>query len=245
MKLQGKPVLNIGINKEGSDYIVSDIHGMYDKLFDKLSEVNFNFSKDRLFSVGDFVDRGEDSLKCFELLKEDWFYAVRGNHEQAAIDYSRGQMTAFEYRQWGGQWFIDLEPSEQASIALALDKLPWAIQLKTANGIIGIVHSQPTKIDGKYNWKKFVKAIKYNDIWQRFYTHREQCLWQRLIVSDKSELQGNIPGVLAVVGGHTTIPEPLKQYNFYCLDTGACYNTDADGNYGKFTLLKADTLEFI
>lgn len=242
MQLSGKPILNIGINKKGIDYVVSDIHGCHDKLICKLTSVNFDFSKDRLFSVGDIIDRGPDSLKCLGLLNEHWFYSVRGNHCQAAIDYSRGQMPAWEYSQWGGQWFIDLPDDQRQSIASVLDDLPWVIQLKTVNGVIGIVHSQPVKIDGEYNWKRFIKAIKDNEILRGFKTIRNECTFDRSIVSNETELKGNIPGVLAVVGGHSTIPEPLKQHNFYCVDTGAVYN---HADYGYFTLLRADTLEFI
>lgn len=234
-----KPVLNIGINRIGVDYIVGDIHGKYALLLDKLSSINFDFSKDRLFSVGDIVDRGEDSYKCFSLIEEDWFYAVRGNHEQAAIDYSRGQMTSYEYIQWGGRWFCDLPKEDQSRIAEQLDTLPLVIQLKTAKGVIGIVHSQPIKIDGKYNWQRFIKAIKNDEILHNWNSVRELCTWDRSILQNETELKKNIPGVLAVVGGHTPVPEALKQYNFYCIDTGACYND------GYFTLLQADTLEFI
>ena len=101
MKLDSlKSVVNVGINTKGEDYIVSDIHGMYYKLLNKLDSFGFDFSKDRLFSVGDIIDRGPDSLKCVELLNEPWFFTVRGNHEQAAIDYSKGFMSAWEYEQW-------------------------------------------------------------------------------------------------------------------------------------------------
>lgn len=242
MKLIGKPVLNIGINKKGIDYIVGDLHGKFDKLIEKLRSIGFDKSKDRLFSVGDLIDRGEDSLKCFELLSKDWFFAVRGNHCQAAIDYSKGQMTRLEYNQWGGGWFIELPDEQRQSIAAKLSLLPWVIQLKTANGIIGIVHSQPVKLDARYNWQRFIKSIKDDEMLRGFKTARSECTFDRSIVSNETELKGNITGVLAVVGGHSTLQEPLKQYNFYCIDTGACYNQEG---YGYFTLLRADTLEFI
>jgi len=244
MQLSGKPILNVGINKKGLDYVVSDIHGCYDKLMNKLNSVNFDYSKDRLFSVGDLIDRGQDNLKCLGLLNEPWFFAVRGNHCQAAIDYSRGQMPAWEYSQWGGQWFIDLPDEQRQSIAEQLDLLPWVIQLKTVNGVIGIVHSQPVKIEGEYDWKRFIKSIKEDEYNTGYDSVREKCTFDRLIVSNETELKGNIPGVLAVVGGHTPIPEPIRQFNYFAIDTGACYNSEPEG-YGYFTLLRADTLEFI
>jgi len=73
-------------NKKGRDFIVGDIHGHYDELILSLEGLQFNFDKDRLFSVGDLVDRGTQSHKVVELLSENWFFAVRGNHEQMIIN---------------------------------------------------------------------------------------------------------------------------------------------------------------
>ena len=185
-----KPVLNIGTNNVGVDYIVSDIHGMYNKLQNKLDSFGFDFSKDRLFSVGDIIDRGPDSLNCLDLLNEPWFYSLRGNHEQACIDYFKGFMTAYEYKHWGGEWFIDLEKELQQYIVSILDKLPWVIQVKTKNGVVGIVHSQPVKIDGRYDWQKFVHAVKHNLPLNNFDDVRNACTWSRNIVRNENELNG-------------------------------------------------------
>lgn len=68
-------------NKTGRDFIVGDLHGYYSLLMKALDAVKFDFSKDRLFSVGDLVDRGPEVVNCLELLKEDWFHATMGNHE--------------------------------------------------------------------------------------------------------------------------------------------------------------------
>lgn len=71
----------IETNKCGRDFIVGDLHGHYSLLMHKLKLLNFDFEKDRLFSVGDLIDRGPEQLQCLSLLKESWFYAVMGNHE--------------------------------------------------------------------------------------------------------------------------------------------------------------------
>ena len=60
-------------------YICGDIHGMYDLLMYKLNEINFNFTTDILYCTGDLVDRGPDSYKVLQLIKEPWFKTVLGN----------------------------------------------------------------------------------------------------------------------------------------------------------------------
>lgn len=66
-----------------STYIVGDIHGQYDKLLNLLHKVAFDKTKDKLYSVGDILARGQDSLAVIEYLMSlgDSFDMVLGNHE--------------------------------------------------------------------------------------------------------------------------------------------------------------------
>jgi serine/threonine protein phosphatase 1 len=65
------------INKNGKDFVVGDIHGRFDELMKTLGEVGLNFSKDRLFSVGDLIDRGVQYREVIQLLSEPWFFSLR------------------------------------------------------------------------------------------------------------------------------------------------------------------------
>ncbi len=53
-------ILYFGDNLSGKDYVVGDIHGQFHKLENLLYEKGFDVNKDRLFSAGDLVDRGEE-----------------------------------------------------------------------------------------------------------------------------------------------------------------------------------------
>lgn len=77
-------------NTKGRDFIVGDLHGHYSLLMEALSKVSFDFERDRLFSVGDLVDRGPEVLECLNLIKEKWFFPVMGNHEYMLLS-SLGQ----------------------------------------------------------------------------------------------------------------------------------------------------------
>jgi serine/threonine protein phosphatase 1 len=52
---------HFGRNTAGRDLIVGDIHGCFARLQVALDELGFDPERDRLFSVGDLVDRGPDS----------------------------------------------------------------------------------------------------------------------------------------------------------------------------------------
>ncbi|MFO8236494.1 MAG: metallophosphoesterase family protein [Bacteroidales bacterium] len=72
-------------------FVVGDIHGCY-KTFKKLVEEIIQLSKDdKLYLVGDYVDRGPDSKSVLDyiinLIDEGYsVFPVRGNHEEMLID---------------------------------------------------------------------------------------------------------------------------------------------------------------
>lgn len=63
-------------------YIVGDIHGCYKELEEMLAIIQFS-GDDKLFLVGDYIDRGPDSVKVLEWLENrgDNVYPIKGNHD--------------------------------------------------------------------------------------------------------------------------------------------------------------------
>lgn len=91
-------------------YAVGDVHGRADLLAPLLEAIKADakgFKGHRvLVSIGDIVDRGPDSAGAVDLLQnmpEGWETIVlRGNHEQALMDFmARPQQTA-AWLAWGG-----------------------------------------------------------------------------------------------------------------------------------------------
>ena len=75
-----------------STYVVGDIQGCFAPFQQLLERVKFNPDKDRLWSVGDLVNRGPDNLGVLR-----WFYAHRdnvtmvlGNHDLHLMAVSAG-----------------------------------------------------------------------------------------------------------------------------------------------------------
>lgn len=89
--LKQPTVVHHAINTVGRDYVVGDLHGCLNMLETLLSVVGFDTKVDRLFSVGDLVDRGPDSPGCLALLEKDWFYPVLGNHDAMLIAWIYGK----------------------------------------------------------------------------------------------------------------------------------------------------------
>lgn len=69
-----------------SIYIMSDIHGIYDKYITMLKEINFN-DKDELYILGDIFDRGDKPLEILEhIVKHKNIHLLIGNHEDMFIE---------------------------------------------------------------------------------------------------------------------------------------------------------------
>jgi len=140
-------------NTTGRDFIMGDLHGCLDLLEIELKRLGFDSSIDRLFSVGDLVDRGPDSMGCLRLLRESWFYAVRGNHEEMLLAYFQEQGLPEESRVFsdvflrnGGHWVLQLDPEELSELREDLlprvSALPYVISVKEQDAQYNIVHAE-------------------------------------------------------------------------------------------------------
>ena len=78
-------------NTKGRDLIVGDLHGCRTLLDELLIVAQFDPSRDRLFSVGDLVDRGPHSAECLNFLQEPWFFSVLGNHDAMLLAWIYGK----------------------------------------------------------------------------------------------------------------------------------------------------------
>ena len=166
-------IKNFSINKTGRDFVVGDIHGFFTKLKNQLDEIGFDYENDRLFAVGDLVDRGPECTSVLEWLNHDWFHSIRGNHEEMAIDfYNRGSLIEDNWMHIGngGKWFVDESRESQSKFIDAFLKLPYTIDVMTKNGLVGLVHAESSL----NNWWDFQKKIVSGDNTALLYA-----LWNR------------------------------------------------------------------
>ncbi len=67
-------------------YVISDIHGEYEKYIAMLRKINFKDS-DTLYVLGDVVDRGEKPIDVLlDMMSRCNVFPIVGNHELMAID---------------------------------------------------------------------------------------------------------------------------------------------------------------
>ena len=72
---------------------VGDIHGMYKKLIALMDMVRFNPAEDLLVFLGDYIDRGPQSLECLDYVMDlckqfpERVIPLLGNHEAMCLNY--------------------------------------------------------------------------------------------------------------------------------------------------------------
>lgn len=197
-------------NLVGNDYVVGDIHGRFSKLESQLNKMGFNREKDRLFSVGDLIDRGKESHLVLDWLDYNWFFPVIGNHEEMIL-MNDHDIYASTHLHNGGLWFYTLLESEQAEIKNKLKKLPFAISVKTKNGLVGIVHAEYPSND----WEYIEDIIDNQDT-------RDYLLWGRERVNERvCDLVRNITKIYC---GHTFVESSMLLGNHLFIDNGAWFN---------------------
>lgn len=202
------------LNTAGRDFVVGDIHGCFSLLSSALRQHRFDPHVDHVFSVGDLVDRGPESERAIEWLAQPWFHAVRGNHEQMAIDYVSGELDLLDYRRDGGGWFIDLPVEQQVGIARAFSALPIAIDIETPDGTVGIVHAD-CPFD---SWDELIAELRGED--KESAAHL--CMWSRERIADRN--RSGVANIKDVFVGHTVVARERTLGNVHYIDTGAVFS---------------------
>lgn len=195
-------------NSKGRDFFVGDIHGKYALFMQALDKINFDFTADRLFSVGDLIDRGEAPFKCLQLAEKSWFMPVLGNHEQFLIDTANNDFAM--KMNWyfnGGGWWEELDDEERKRAQGIIERhFSLTLSVTTSAGRVGVIHAQ-------YPFKKW--PVNKEDL------NADSCnelIWGRDCIS--SNYQSVVEGIDFIVSGHTPLIKPLLKYQQLFIDTG-------------------------
>ena len=225
-------VKRFAANPAGRDFAVGDIHGHFTRLQSALDVAGFDPAVDRLFSVGDLVDRGPECRDVLEWLAKPWFHPVRGNHDDYVCRFDTCDVDNWVYN--GGAWFAGLGWDEQREFAVQFRELPVAIEVETAGGLIGIVHA-----DCVFDtWAEMRNELEAQESNKRLKLVQNTCMWSRSRVENYDTAP--VTDMRAVVVGHTPMKRPAVLGNVYHIDTAGWIP-----DRGYFTLLNLQTLETI
>lgn len=210
-------------NTQGRDFVCGDIHGQLQQLQSALAAVDFDPAADRLFAVGDLVDRGKDSKGVFQLLEKPWFFAIRGNHEALLFDAFHSRQEA-EMQRWldngGRAWaqspeqLFDEDPGFAALVDEQSRILPWAIEVALQDGRrIGLLHACCPCDD----WLQLESVLAGEGIDPG--VSRYDAIWSRS--GREPAFNGPVANIDLLVHGHCIFQQPLRRHNSCFIDTGA------------------------
>lgn len=196
-------------NVVGRDFVIGDLHGMYDLLMSSLANVGFDREKDRCFSCGDLIDRGPASEKCLSLMEEPWFHCVRGNHEQCMIDTVR-HPSAHEIAQWvlcGGDWHLQVSSERMNRYADMASEQPVLISVDLpGDRQVAICHAEyPLPV-----WNPEKIASDPDLVWAM--------QWSRTRIQSGDD--SVVAGIDHIFCGHTIVDQPVTLGNTHFIDTG-------------------------
>ena len=197
------------LNKYGRDFVIGDLHGCIDLFEAKLKEIYFNKQFDRIFSVGDLIDQGPDSLACLQLIEEPWFFPVLGNHENILLNVLKHNGDIKHWFANGGDWYRYTNKTEVQRLLQVVAELPIVINVETRKGTIGICHAQPPSRD----WKDS-ESIKNDDV--------GIMLWSRIWINYMDN--EGVRNVLKTYHRYTPVTEPTLKGNVNFIDTGAIWS---------------------
>lgn len=210
-------IMRHAINTEGRDFVVSDVHGTYTVVAAALNGVGFDWKRDRLFSVGDLVDRGPESRRALAFMRNPRIWPNRGNHEDLFLEmYEDGDTPPEEaVTYWtdrnGMSWWRDLVQAERMEMITAFRALPLVQEIETVRGTVGLVHGEVPK---GMDWQTFIDAIEAGDK-----RTTKSALWGRDRITHNDDT--GVRGIDRVFSGHTIIDQPTRLGNVYYIDTGS------------------------
>ncbi|MEF2281963.1 MULTISPECIES: metallophosphoesterase [Klebsiella pneumoniae complex] len=192
--------------------VCGDLHGCYTNLMSSLDKAGFDPVQDLLVSVGDLIDRGQESFECLDLINQPWFRAVRGNHEQMMLDAITGTGSFGHWMSNGGGWWHSLDYEQDMRLKSLLPKvaeLPLIIEVEKGGKKFVICHADYPH--DEYEYGKPVDS--------------QQAIWSRERISLSIDgFSSSISGADLFIFGHTPALQPMRIKNQLYIDTGAVFN---------------------
>ncbi|WP_432263107.1 metallophosphoesterase [Cupriavidus sp. TMH.W2] len=231
-------VRRFGRNLRGRDFVIGDVHGAYDLVLMAMQRAGFDKTRDRLFSVGDLVDRGPGSYRCRRFLQQPYVHACRGNHEDMLLQlYANGEPSK-EVLDWmvrknGLGWWLEVDNQERAAILNEIRKLPLAMELETERGKVGFIHAD---VPDGMSWQDLLLALERGDE-----KVTQTVLWGRERIRHNNE--NGVAGVGRLFVGHTPQWKGARRFgNVYAVDTGAVFAELGAEEYARLSMFNVLTM---
>ncbi len=165
----------------GHTYVMSDIHGMAHLLEEMLGRIGFS-PEDRLYILGDLIDRGPDPAGVLDLVmgKEN-ITVLTGNHEDAFASWYESEADKVGNPYYYNTYEILMDSRKTG------EKLPEYVRFMK-----GLPLYKKVKLDGICYLLAHASTEEALRVWKR----RDPFIWDSSMV----DRQRGIPGYVSIVG---------------------------------------------
>ena len=201
-------------NSCGRDLVVGDAHGCFRTLDRALAELRFDPVSDRLFGVGDLVDRGAHSAEALVWLETRFEAVVMGDRERPLLYWFDPHRRPSSLRR--PEWLRRVPRTQHRRWRAALARMPIAVTIETAYGAVGLVHADVPHLDWTVATAMF-EAAAPDDV--------DIALLGPDVPEDEVRRHRSRPvaGLRALVHGHFVVDEVERIANRWNIDTGATF----------------------
>jgi serine/threonine protein phosphatase 1 len=207
------------MNRDGI-WVIGDVHGEYDKLIELIDML----PKDaNICFVGDLIDRGDSSSAVVDLVIENNWLCVLGNHELMMLDALKD---SYAHEMW-----ISYENNE--------------VKLSHYDFVKTLPYFLHFEIDGH---KPLVVSHSYlHHVWvnkghEYCLYDGEDILWQHMYNTGLFDADKEFENGIFNIFGHTPKKEVVVSDTYAMVDTGAYYSKTG---YGKLSAIHYPSMKLI
>lgn len=212
-------------------YVMSDIHGCYDKFIEMLKLINFQ-DTDELYIIGDIFDRGKQPLAILDYIVDHKnITLLKGNHEQMYLDYHESNDISLWFYNGGMTTYNDIFCNRsmefQENLYKYIKKLPF---IKVVDKFI-LVHSY-LYLPKDHDDFTIDEIINMQD--------EEDCLWDRSNIGHERKYRD-----YKIICGHTPVPTITNDYeNITIINQNETYYIDCGCVFSyKLACLRLDDMK--
>jgi serine/threonine protein phosphatase 1 len=211
-------------------WVIGDVHGMYSKLIDLIGKL----PKDaKICFVGDLIDRGEHSSKVLDLVIENKWMCVLGNHELMMMESRKDTESRHFWLSNGGRETVNSYKYK----AVKLEHFEWMESLPMFLHFEVEGH-KPLVVSHSYIHTDWIdEKHEYNS------KFNVDILWRHMHNKNYFDEEREIENGIFNIFGHSVISSPEVTETYAMIDTGAFYENNR--NLGYLSAIHYPSLKII
>ena len=218
---------SMALDENKRHFVFGDIHGRYTTFQRLLELIHYDASTDVIYSVGDLIDRGPDSVSVVEFFKQPHCHAILGNHEQMVLNLRDWEPVWMDPWNGGPATLHSLKKLgyDRNWLASFCSGLPICLDVgdETQESSFRLIHAECPLDWSESELMHYLSALSRHEVAE------ERLLWGRTDITNVIDyLESGNGDALAVADarssravfcGHTPLTDVVSAFNVHWIDT--------------------------